>query len=250
MDLVLYTGAAQRAALLPGYTCDGALPEPQGAVVGNYIEAGAFPYVRRRRTELAAGRVSRADGAKFPALFPLTYHGLRIPRLRCRVLGWSPAVAGQWPWYDFVRAGITGELPAGAAEWGFREGVAAGPVPRWSLYAPGAVETRRFYESLDLYLYDVGPGLRESWGRTVVEAMLSGLPVLIPGDRRHHLHELVPDGVAGFHCGTPECWLEAARRLAGDAALRARMGRAAARHARSVLCNAAEHRRVWREALG
>ena len=98
-----------------------------------------------------------------------------------------------------------------------------------------------FYHSLDLYVYDVGPGLRESWGRTAVEAMLTCLPVLIPADPRHQLHHLVPDAVAGWHCTEPAQWREAAHRR--------RMGRAAHRFTAQELCHAPAHRRVWRAAL-
>ncbi len=118
----------------------------------------------------------------------------------------------------------------------------------WELLPPGAEDVNDFLHSLDFYVYDTGPGLRESWGRAVVEAMLTGLPVLIPADRRHHLHELVPHGGAGFHCTTRDDWNAAALALT-DAAVRRRMGRAAADHARRFLCNADAHRAAWRAAL-
>jgi hypothetical protein len=76
--------------------------------------------------------------------------------------------------------------------------------------------------------------------------MLTGLPVLIPADRRHHLHELVPHGVAGFHCETRADWERAMLALT-DAATRERMSRAAAEYAR--LCHAEEHRAAWQAAL-
>ena len=227
VDMVLYTGAAQREALLPGYTCDGLFPEPRGAVVGNYIDPACYPFVERpARAVLTAGRVSRADPAKFPDDFPQTMHFPGVPRLHVRVLGWSETLTARYAGYDFMKGGAV----------------------TWELLLPGAEDVCAFLHSLDFYVYDTGPGLRESWGRAVVEAMLTGLPVLIPADPRHHLHELVPHGVAGFHCTTPADWHAAALALT-DERTRRRMGRAAADHARRILCHADEHRAAWRKAL-
>lgn len=289
VDMVLYTSEVQRAVLLPGYTCHGLLPEPRGVVVGNYIDPecyasrwdgmwrrpldGTMPPGRRHHV-LTAGRVSRADAAKFPDDFPLTMHFPGVERLHVRVLGWSAALTERFSWYDFEKGRVRGEcrgavMPqAGRAAMrkkstgrlrharATEQGQTASPVGTpsagkvtWELLPAGAEDVCAFLHSLDVYVYDVGPGLRESWGRSVVEAMLSGLPVLIPADRRHHLHELVPHGVAGFHCETRGDW-ERGMCCLTDPAMRERMGRAAAANARRVLCNAEEHRAVWREALG
>lgn len=285
IDTVLYTGEVQRAALLPGYTCGGALPEPRGVVVGNYIDPVCYPDrwrgndetrmatvqgdslfvipsefgIRASSFPLIAGRVSRADPAKFPDDFPLTMHFPGVEAMRVRVLGWSDALTERYGWYDFERGGVkmtksecqmTKESGSAVSSFVIPHSSFPPPAGRvsWDLLPPGAEEVTAFLHSLDVYVYDTGPGLRESWGRAVVEAMLTGLPVLIPADRRHHLHELVPHGVAGFHCTTRADWEQAMHCLT-DPKTRERMGRAAAAYARRVLCNAEEHRAAWRAAL-
>ena len=112
--------------------------------------------------------------------------------------------------------------------------------------AESAVE---FLQALDLFVYDLGPSFSESWGRAVVEAMLTGAVPLVSGEPRHHLRELVPHGEAGFLCRTPEEWREHAQRLQRDGELRRRMARAARRFAESELCGARPHLQSWQAAL-
>ena len=241
VEVVLYTGAAQRAVLEPLYTCGGTAPAPRGVVVGNYIDPALYPFLERpARPVLTAGRVSRADPAKYPDDFPLAMHMPGIPGLHVRVLGWSDALTEKFAWYDFEKGKVRHR--SAAMPW------AGSGAVTWELLPPGAEDVTAFLHSLDYYHYDTGPGLSESWGRAVVEAMLTGLPVLIPADRRHHLHALVPDKVAGFHCTTPADWHAAVHSLT-DPETRRRMAHAAADHARRVLCHADEHRAAWRTAL-
>ncbi|WP_445000728.1 glycosyltransferase family 4 protein [Halomonas mongoliensis] len=71
----------------------------------------------------------------------------------------------------------------------------------------------------------------ESFGRTLLEAMAAGRPVVAYA--RGALPELVDDGESGFLVPFGDCAAAAERlaRLAGDPALRLRMGRAARRRA-------------------
>jgi hypothetical protein len=121
---------------------------------------------------------------------------------------------------------------------------------RWELLAALAEKSAAFLRSLDALVYDVGPRFSEVWGRAMVEGMLSGAVPLIPANPRHRLHLLVPHGVAGFHNKTRRDWRRHAQLLQGDVELRRRMSRTAAEYAREELCNAGQHRTVWRAVLG
>ena len=121
---------------------------------------------------------------------------------------------------------------------------------RWDLLAKEAESQVEFLHSLDLFVYSLGPNFRESWGRSTVEAMLTGCVPLVPKGGGHHLENLVPHGQAGFLCATNDDYREHAARLRRDVALRQRISRAARRHAEFELCDRRQHLRVWREALG
>ena len=120
---------------------------------------------------------------------------------------------------------------------------------RWELLAKAAESQVQFLHSLDLFVYSLGPNFRESWGRSTVEAMLTGCVPLVPRGGGHHLENLVPHERAGFLCATNDEYREHVARLRRDVTLRKKLARAARRHAEHELCNRAEHLRVWREAL-
>ena len=120
---------------------------------------------------------------------------------------------------------------------------------RWDLLEKEAESQVQFLHSLDLFVYSLGPNFRESWGRSTVEAMLTGCVPLVPKGGGHHLENLVPHGRVGFLCASNEEYREHVQRLRKDAALRQKLSRAARRHAEHELCDRAEHLRVWKNAL-
>ncbi len=243
-DAVLYVSPEQRTALEPQYLhmLTGLRPPAPERVderategwlagrrvrwvmTGNYIDPAEFPFHERPRgtppRPLVVGRLSRADADKFPEKFPESYAGLGLKDARFRVMGWGGKIAEQWPRKRF-------------------DG-------RWELLPPCAEPTAAFLQSLDLFVYELGASCCESWGRAVVEAMLTGAVPLVPADRRHHLHALVPHGQAGFHCATRAEFGHYARRLEADDALRLKMSRQARAWAEKKLCNTEEHRERWR----
>jgi glycosyltransferase involved in cell wall biosynthesis len=227
VDKVLYVSEVQRRVLEPGYAfgARGAVP---AAITGNYINARFFPFrerwsAPRRFEEFVIGRLSRPDPAKFPEDFPESYARLKLKKARFRVMAWSE------------------ELEKIYARKRFRG--------RWELLAKEAESQADFLHSLDLFVYDLSPRFSESWGRAVVEAMLTGCVPLVPGDARHHLRELVPHGECGYVCESREDWREFAQRLQRDDSVRRRMSRAASEFARDVLCRNVRHSETWEEAL-
>lgn len=255
IERVIYVSPAQRTALEPGYLralsgkpevpepvaadfpaggedgTQGILTGPCGSVkwimAGNYIDPRAFPFRQRgSRADgipFTLGRVSRPDPDKFPDDFPLSYErlGLRDPA-RFRVLGWSSQMAERWP--DHVYDG------------------------RWELIPAGGEDVRTFLDSLDIMVYDLSPRLRESWGRAVVEAMLSGVVPLVPAGGGHHLDQLVPHGTGGFVCAGPDDYIQYAKALQDDPALLARLS-AGAREQALTLCGREDHLERWRQVF-
>lgn len=252
VDVVLYVSPAQRAALEPGYATalgnPAALHEPgyvvssddaavcgniasqpgrsglRWVMTGNYIDPAAFPFhdraaERKPGQPLVIGRLSRPDPDKFPADFPAFYEELGVEGARFRVMAWSDQL--QEIWKDHV----------------FDD--------RWELLPQETEAQVPFLHSLDLFVYELGVRFSESWGRAVVEAMLTGAVPIVPADRRHHLHHLITHGESGFLCETRADFAKWTQLLANDTALRDRMSRAARAHAVVKLCDPDEHRRMW-----
>ncbi len=214
---LLYVSEAQKSILNYESFCD--VPT---RMTGNYIDPSFFPFHDRAVSErVTIGRLSRADPFKYPDRFPETYESLEVPHANFRVMAWDSRLAKLYQTHAFDE--------------------------RWELLEKGSESTVKFLQSLDLFVYDLGPKCTESWGRSTVEAMLTGAIPIVP--KGHHFHELILDGETGFICQTPKDFREHAQQLAGDQVLRKKMSRACRDHAESKLCNAEEHRKIWLEAL-
>ena len=247
IDRILYVSPVQRAALEPGYLAAAGIPQPDSGgpsavrgeiqrrqaaplpwvMTGNWISPDEFPF-RQRGTgeprELVIGRLSRPDPDKFPDHFPRFYEGLAPEApLRFRVMGWSEKLQERWSEHQFDS--------------------------RWELLPPAAEPVRSFLDSLDVLVYNVSPRFRESWGRAVVEAMLSGVVPLVPRGGGHHLENLVDDGVSGFLCDHDADFSARLRQLRGDRSLLARLSAGARQDACRRQCHAPDHLSLWRSAF-
>ena len=255
VDTVLFTGDGQREALTPAFltalggksgraervvaahpahggtqgTLRGKCASVRWATVGNYVNPEAFPFIdrsrRRKDAPLVIGRLSRADWGKFPADFPKTYERLGLPKdTRFRVMAWSPELKKRWP------------------RWR--------PSKQWELLPAMAEPPAKFLQSLDLFVYDTHPTFSESWGRAVVEAMLTGAVPVLPADTRHHFVRLAPHILTSAQCPAPQHWREQVQCLAERRELRHAVSKLAATFAHEELCDAAMHRASWQAALG
>jgi len=215
VDRVLYASEVQRRILARHHG------EVSWVTTGNYIDARAFPFRERGRGRFTIGRLSRADPEKYPEDFPVFYEALDLPGARFRVMAWSRALERKYRWHRF-------------------DG-------RWDLLPALAETSRRFLYSLDAFVYPLGHRCVESWGRSVVEAMLTGCVPVVP--EGHHFEQLLQDGESGFICGDFLEYQDAVCRLLRDGRFRRRMARRCSRHAVRELCDEGEHRRVWAEAF-
>lgn len=75
----------------------------------------------------------------------------------------------------------------------------------------------------------IHPGREESFGRALIEAMASGLPVIVAGGGG--VEEVVEDRVTSviIRSASPEVWVEAIEKLHRDPSLRRKMGAAGRR---------------------
>ncbi len=215
IDQVLYVSEFQRRALSRAYH---RIP---GLITGNYIDPKLFPFKERRHSTFAIGRLSRPDPAKYPEDFPVFYECLGLPDTRFRVMAWSDDLRRKYGWHRFD------------GRWDLLEGLAEPQV--------------RFLHSLDLFVYPLGHTFRESWGRSTVEAMLTGAIPLVPCG--HHFENLLVQGESGFLCADFREYQEHAQRLCLDFEFRRRVSRQCRTHAEQELCNASQHLKMWQEVF-
>jgi glycosyltransferase involved in cell wall biosynthesis len=249
IDAVLYVSPTQRAFLEPEYrrALTGRLTLPPSTVppeetagwittddgsrrlrwvmTGNYIDPDLFPFrpatsLWNGQRPLSVGRLSRPDPSKFPRDFPESYTRLGLENTRFRVMGWSEQLEKQWSRDRF------------RGDWEFLE--------------PLAESASQFLQSLDVMVYQVGEGCRESWGRVVVESMLSGTVPIVPKGGGHHLDQLVRDGIAGFSCADSNEFEEKVRWLRADPTRIATMAESCRDWAVQQHCNPISHRAIWK----
>jgi len=215
VDRVLFVSDFQKEAFYPMYGSISAF------MTGNFIDPEAFPYVDRKHAVFTIGRLSRADVAKYPMNFPLFYECLELGEVRYRVMAWNSELAKKFRWHNFDSS--------------------------WELLGARHESAHSFLSSLDLFVYPLGHQVKESWGRAVVEAMLTGCIPLVPTG--HSFGSLIENGISGFICDNYLAFKDNALKLRLDYAWRKSLSKQCSEFARQVHCNAALHKQRWLEAL-
>jgi glycosyltransferase involved in cell wall biosynthesis len=190
-------------------------------VTGNYIDPDDYCWHERTNSTFTLGRLSRPDPVKYPLDFPVFYEEMGLREVRYRVMAWSHDLKLQYRWHRFG--------------------------PEWELLNANSESALKFLYRLDVFLYPLGHRVKESWGRAVVEAMLTGAVPVVPAG--HQFHKLMLHGQAGFICKEFREFKACVRELYENYPLRIKMSRQGAEYARENLCNPEKHRQVWLEAL-
>jgi hypothetical protein len=215
VDKVLYVSEVQKRRLYQEY---GNIPS---VTTGNYIDPSFFPFRPRRHRTFAIGRLSRADPEKYPEDFPVFYEALGLPDTRFRVMAWNESVARKYRWHHFD--------------------------DRWDLLPALNESQLMFLYSLDLFVFPLGHNCIEAWGRSTVEAMLTGCIPLVPAG--HHFEHLMISGESGFVCHEFLEYQGWAHKLYFDFPWRSKVAAQCRAQAVRELCDPDQHRRIWREVF-
>ena len=219
IDTVLYTSQFNRQALEPKYL--EANPKIESFIVGNYIDPIRFPYKERQNEKFTIGRLSRADPLKYSADFPVFYESLGLQNPRYRAMAWNKKLSEEYNWHYF------GE--------------------EWDLLEPNEESTLDFLYSLDLFVYKLGHTFKESWGRSTVEAMLTGCIPIVPSG--HNFKEFIIQEHTGFMCDTYEDFRNVCCDLQKNPQKRGTISKQASAFAASVICNPKKHESIWRNVF-
>ena len=174
------------------------------------------------RRPFTIGRLSRPDPLKYPINFPTLYESLISNGERLKIQSWSSDLAAEYSWRYFR-------------------------PDRWIFQEFGAEPANSFLQSIDVFVYPLGHRFIESWGRSTVEAMLTGCVPIVPSG--HHLENLLVHGESGFVCQNDDDFIKWTRELCGDVSLFMKMSRSAAQYSRDVICNSEANCRLWIQAL-
>jgi hypothetical protein len=220
IDVVLYASKFNREKLEEEYIQTN--PYIESYVVGNYIDPTKYPYKPRpRNRHLTIGRLSRADVAKYSVDLPVFYESLGLTNPKFRIMAWDQKVASMFKWHQF------GE--------------------QWDLLEANKESALDFLYSLDLFVYKLGHTFLESWGRSTVEAMLTGCIPIVPTG--HNFEEFIVQEQTGFMCETYEDYRDVCIHLERNPQLRDKISKQASAYAASIVCNRDKHMHIWRNVF-
>ena len=191
-ELIFVSQALQMSVGLPGRV------EPSLIQLDNYLK---LPVERGGRAGVTVGRVSRDVIEKHDPRDAALYRMLAARGMRVRIMGGLCLL----PWLQ--------------------------DVPGVELLPVGAEEVSRFMQSLDIFFYRTG-SFTEPYGRVVLEAMASGLPVVAAANGGYV--EQIKQNEEGVLVGSQEQALQVLNTLAAQPLLRASIGRAARQRAIEV----------------
>ncbi len=182
-----------------------------GVVLESFVDPSAFDAVfearlrtghRRPGDRFTVGRLSRDNPRKHHPSDPRFFSALAHRGMRVRVMGGAS-----------LSASLAGE-------------------PNVELLPAGAVPSAAFLSTLDAFYYRTHPSYFEAFGRVVLEAMLSGLPVV--AEARGGYASWIRHGENGFLFDDPREAAHQLDTLSADPGLRARVGAAAHATARRL----------------
>jgi glycosyltransferase involved in cell wall biosynthesis len=153
VDCCLFTSEFHKDVLNPKIQSTN--PKQKTFIIENYFDADTWPLVDRPDRTVVCGKVSRNDVMKFSENFPIFYESACSKiKTNFKIMGWDDKLANKYSWYKFDN--------------------------RWEFLKPNAKDTREFLQSIDIFLYNCNHKFIENQSRAIVEAQLTGCPIVAP----------------------------------------------------------------------
>lgn len=194
----------------------------KAAVLDNYFDSSTWKYVDRpKRETVVCGKISRDDEMKYSEDFPLFYEravdGLPAS---FRVMGWNQGLSKKYNWFNFDR--------------------------RWELLESNKEKTQDFLASIDVFLYNCNHRFIENQSRAIVEAQLTGIPVVAPN--RWNFPNMIWGDRTGF-LWNDLSGIKSAMSDLMDYDFRKKMGKLASECTREIWCDSNVAKRRWNSLL-
>jgi hypothetical protein len=153
VDCCLFTSEFHKSILNP--KIQQINPEQKTFILENYFDADSWPHMNRPERTMVCGKVSRNDTMKFSENFPIFYESsCAKTNSEFKIMGWDEKLTNKYSWYKFD--------------------------DRWEFLKPNAKDTREFLQSIDIFLYNCNHKFIENQSRAIIEAQLTGCPVVAP----------------------------------------------------------------------
>ena len=117
---------------------------------------------------------------------------------------------------------------------------------KWQRLRPNAERTQDFYSSIDVFLYNCHRDFIENQSRAIVEAQLTGCPVVAPN--KWNFPNMLWANRTGYLWESLDEAREACRQMC-DRDSRRKMARLANECTRDIWCDAASAKRRWQALL-
>lgn len=220
IDCCLFTSPFHKEILSPKIFR--AKPDQKAAILENYFDPATWPYVDRpKKDTMVCGKVSRDDFMKFSENFPIFYESATkdLP-VSFDVMGWSKELAKKYSWFDFTN--------------------------KWRLRRTNEVKTQDYFSNIDVFLYNCNYRFIENQSRAVIEAQLTGCPIVAPN--KWNFPNMIWDQRTGFLWNDLD-ELQSALQDLVYYDFRKKMGKLASDCIRQIWCDAESARRKFYSVL-
>lgn len=222
VDLLLYTTIFHKNKMDEIDENSGFKNSTKFYIVPNYFHLDNFKYFERKEKEsFFIGKHSRPDWIKFSNDFPAFYENLNLKNPKFRVMGIDNNFHQRFNWYKFNE--------------------------RWTLLKPNEENTQEFLNSLDTYIYNSHHSFIENESRAIVEAGLTGLPIIAP--KKYYFTKQIIHGETGFLYENYQECVRYAKQLESDFKLRLEFGRNSSLYLKRMYCNKNYHLDLWKKVF-